>query len=212
MSPINWDINGGTKMGIKKTAPIVLFFFACMFLLGFFYFNSKSFIYKNEAVDISNIEMHKLKGNMHVKMDVKKCLGYYMTSKQSIGNSEKFRYYLVLRFNRKTEKYDSAFGIQINYKDFEKWDQLVEDTKNDNEKADHIYVDGYTFGMDREHANIFLSALAKAGLPTNLYTGYYVVIIDVEKINFYKYACLFSAALCFIVCGSCIYSIFYKSS
>ena len=189
----------GNKMEFKKTAPIVFFFFACVFFLGFFYFNSKSFIYKQEAVDISDIGLGRLKGNMHVKMDVEKCFGYYMTSKQSIGNSEKYRYYLVLHFDKSIKLYDSAFGIQVNYKDFEKWNQLVEDTKNDNEKADHIYVDGYTFGMDGEHAKIFLSALAKAGLPTSLYTGYYIVLMDVEKINFYKYACLCSAVLCTIV-------------
>ena len=59
-------------MELKMQMPIIMFFFACVFFLGFFYFNSKSFIYKNEAKDISDIGLGMLKGNMHVKMDVEK--------------------------------------------------------------------------------------------------------------------------------------------
>ena len=181
-----------------KTA-LFIFILAILCFAGFSYYNAQAAIFKKPATDITYADLGKLKGKVHVTMDVDKCLGYYMSSKQRSDLPDRSRYYLVLHYDQKIKKYDKAIGIKVDSQDFERWDKLVEDTKNDNEKAEHIKVDGYITGMDVDHGKIFIESLGKTGLSVNLYSGKYIVLKNSKELNTKRFTLLFVGILLIVV-------------
>ncbi|MBR5918141.1 MAG: hypothetical protein IKZ76_08730 [Lachnospiraceae bacterium] len=175
---------------------LLIFVVAIICFLGFSYFNSKSELFKKEAIDISSMDGKKLEPGMHVKINANKCLGYYLSSKR-----DKSRYYLVLSYNKKRKEYDRVIDVKVEPKDFEQWGKLFEDTRNNNGTTTPIYIDGYTVGMDSEHYKYYLSAIGKTGLTMNYATNNYsVVSINKKQINMYKFL-TFSGGIVFIILG-----------
>ncbi|MBP5493888.1 MAG: hypothetical protein J6X97_02255 [Lachnospiraceae bacterium] len=179
---------------------LVLFIVSILCFLGFSHFNSKSAILKQDAIDISDTDMDKLKANMHVEMDVDMCLGYYLNSKRSSASSDTARNYLVLRYNNEIGKYDCLIDISVDSKEFEKWEKLTEDTLNNKGAVKPLHIEGYTAEMDLQHFKYYLSALGKYGLTSNYITNYYIVLINKKQINQYKFLTL-SGGIIFIILG-----------
>ena len=179
---------------------LVLFTVAILCFLGFSYFSSKSAAFKKDPVNISNMDKNKLKANMHVEMNADKCLGYYLSSKRSSTLPDTSRYYLVLSYNKKSKKYDRLIDVKVDSKDFEQWEKLVEDTRNNNESVTPIHIDGYTVEMNIKHFNYYFSALGKTGLSSSYMTNYTIVLINKKQINQYKFLSL-SGGIIFIILG-----------
>ena len=179
---------------------LAFFIFAIICFLGFSNFNAKSAALKKDADDISNIDINKLRPNMHVKMEADKCVGYYMSSKRSPTLPDESRNYLVLRFNKKIGKYDRLIDVKVNSDDFEQWEKLVEDTRNNNENTTPIHIDGYVTDMNPKQVNTYLSTLVKSGFSTNYITNYSIVVINKKQINRNKFF-LLGGGIFFIIIG-----------
>lgn len=177
-----------------------IFFLAIICFLGFSYFSVKGAVLKKDAVDISKVNISSLRPNMHVTMNVDKCIGYYLSEGRGQNFPDKSRHYLVLRYNKEIGKYDHLIDVKVDSDDFDQWEKLVEDVRNNNESIVPIHIDAYVTYMDPDQANTYLATLTKCGFSSNYITSYSIVVINEKQINRNKFI-LFGCGILFIILG-----------